>query len=131
MWRKRERCHQFKALLNQWIQSRLFQLKQIRQAPPENQRDSGLRPLKLLNRNWNPKFTSTKQVNIVRTKYVTLLFCILSYLMRIRCDATRPSNESTTFVILLRHYLHYNVNQHFQGRTLQVSRRIVSTASDG
>ena len=44
---------------------------------------------------------------------------ILSYLMRIRCDATRPSNESTTFVILLRHYLHYNVNQHFQGRALQ------------
>ena len=39
--------------------------------------------------------------------------------MRIRCDATRPSNESTTFVILLRHYLHYNVNQHFQGRALQ------------
>ena len=46
-------------------------------------------------------------------------YLILSYLMRIRCDATRPSNESTTFVILLRHYLHYNVNQHFQGRALQ------------
>ena len=44
---------------------------------------------------------------------------ILSYLMRIRCDATRPSNESTTFVILVQHYLHYNVNQHFQGRALQ------------
>ena len=43
----------------------------------------------------------------------------LSYLMRIRCDATRPSNESTNFVILFRHYLHYNVNQHFQGRALQ------------
>ena len=45
--------------------------------------------------------------------------CLVLCLMRIRCDATRPSNESTTFVILLRHYLHYNVNQHFQGRALQ------------
>ena len=42
--------------------------------------------------------------------------------MRIRCDATRPSNESTTFVILLRHYLHYNVNQHFQGRAVKYGK---------
>ena len=49
----------------------------------------------------------------------------LSYLMRTCCDATRPPNESTTFVILLRHSLHYNVNRHFLGRALQGYRRIV------
>ena len=56
-------------------------------------------------------------INEPRVKFFK--FFILSYLMRIHRDATRPSNESNTFVILLRRYLHYNVNQHFQGRALQ------------